>query len=127
MRRVHDGDAALLALLAEESHEIRAPEDVEIDGDLVEEQDAVGDHETVRQLDAATLAVGNLVHSPLRVDVEHLDDALLALGIDARDGVEHLLGREIAGEGDAVPREGGVALPVASDVRQLAEVVSAVS
>ena len=120
VRGVDDGDVALLALLSEETHQVRAAEDVEVDGDLIEEEDAVLDHQAVRELHAAALAVGDLVHPPLRVDVEDVDDALLALGVHALDGVQHLPRGEVSREGDAVAGECHVSLPVAANVGQLA-------
>lgn len=72
----------------------------------------VGNHEPVRELHASALAVGHLVHAPLRVDVQDVDDPRLAFGVHVRDGVEHLPRGEVPGEGDAVAGEGDVALPV---------------
>ncbi|KAJ6438575.1 microsomal signal peptidase subunit [Purpureocillium lavendulum] len=88
---VDDGALARLRLALEPLEEAGAAEDVEVDGDLVEEEDGPGAEQAHGELDAAALAVGHGVHAPVGVDVEHGDE-LIATGGEgvAADGAEQL-------------------------------------
>lgn len=87
--RVQDGRAAGLGLVLEEVDEVGADEHVEVDGHFVEKEDIPLGHETHAELDAAALSIGNLVHVPVEVDVEDLEQAVAARAVTvAADRVE---------------------------------------
>lgn len=89
MRRVHNRARALVRLLLEEREEVAAAEQVEIDGDFVEEQDRPGPEKPHGELHAAALAVGDRVHAPRQVDVKDVDELVAAFRVVlSADGVE---------------------------------------
>lgn len=59
-------------LSPQEAHQRRAAEDVEVDGDLVQKENAEFLEETDANLHAPALPVRHPVHSPLRVDAHDL-------------------------------------------------------
>ncbi|CRK34176.1 hypothetical protein BN1708_016320, partial [Verticillium longisporum] len=86
---VDDGADASLGLGAQPAEEVGAAQDVEVDGDLVEEQDGPGADEAHGELDAAALAIADGVHAPGRVNVEDADELVAALGVGvAADGAQ---------------------------------------
>lgn len=96
---VDDGAVARLGLAAQPGEEVGAAEDVEVDGDFVEEQHGPGPHEAHGQLDAAALAVGHGVHAPGGVDVEQGDELVAALGEGvAADGAQQLRDADVAAD-----------------------------
>ena len=78
---------------------------------------------THRDLHPPPLPVGDPVHPPLGIDVEHFDELLpprSALGAGGRRALEHLAGAEVSGQWHREPSERDVALPVAPQVRERA-------
>lgn len=94
---VDDGALAVLRLALEPGQELGAAEDVEVDGDLVEQEHSPGSDEPHGQLDAAALAVGHGVHAPVDVDVEHMDELVAAVGVGVTaDGAEELIDANVS-------------------------------
>ena len=55
-----------------------------------------GLQEAHEQLDAPPLAVADQVHAPVQVDVQHIQQLGLALGVDIRQAIDHLGNREVS-------------------------------
>lgn len=81
VRGVDDGAVARLGLLLQPAEELGATEDVEVDGNLVEEEHGPGSHEAHGELHATSLAVADGAHAPLHVDIENTDQLIAALGV----------------------------------------------
>ena len=89
VRRVDDRALAPLRLALEPLEEVAAAQEVEVDGDLVEQEDGPGPDEAHGELDAAALAVRDGVHAPAQVDVEDADELVAAARVvGAADGGE---------------------------------------
>ena len=81
MRRVDDRARPPLRLALEPLEEVAAAQQVEVDGDLVEQEDGPRAYEAHGELDAAALAVRDGVHSPAQVDVEDADELVAAVRV----------------------------------------------
>lgn len=94
MGRVDDGAVPAVRLGLEPLEEVAAREQVEVDGDLVEQEHGPGADEAHGELDAAALAVGHGVHAPAQVDVEDGDELVAARGVvvaaDRREQRRHV-------------------------------------
>jgi hypothetical protein len=93
---VDDGALSDLGLTLKPAEELGAAEDVKIDGDLVEQENGPGSHETHGKLNATTLTVRDGVHAPVGVDIEHSYELISTLGVSiATDGAEKLIDTNI--------------------------------
>ncbi|KAI1006767.1 hypothetical protein K3495_g1457 [Podosphaera aphanis] len=91
VRGVDNGALACRGLLLEESEKVAPTQKVQIDGDLIQEQDAPWPDQAHGQLDATTFPVGHSVHTPIQIDVEHANQLILAVGVViAADGLQEL-------------------------------------
>jgi hypothetical protein len=64
-----DGGAPRFAVPFEEFEKLVANENIKIDGDFVKEKNVPGRHEAHTELDAASFAIRNVVHMPVKVNV----------------------------------------------------------
>lgn len=88
---VDDGALAGLGLALEPPQKLGAAEDVEVDGDLVEQEHGPGADEAHGELDAAALAVADGVHAPGDVDVQDADELVAARRVRVpADGAQEL-------------------------------------
>ena len=89
MRGVHNRTRPTRRLPLEELEKIPPAQQIEVHGDLVEQQHRPRPQQAHGQLDAAALAVRHCVHAPAQVDVEDGDEFGLARGVvPAADRVE---------------------------------------
>jgi hypothetical protein len=89
--RVHDSALARLGLLLQESQEVVARQQVQVDGDFVQQENGPGTKKTHAQLDSPPLAVADGVQVPAQVDVENFDQLVAALRVVvAADGLQQL-------------------------------------
>ena len=77
MRRIHHGTGATLGLALQPGEKTAAAQQIQIDGDLVQQQHGPGPQQAHGELDAAALAVGHGVHAPAQVDIEDGDQLVL--------------------------------------------------
>ena len=73
-------------------------QDVELRRHLVVQHDAERALEVQQELNAATLAVGDAVHAPARIDVQDVQDARAAGRVDPGARGEHLRDADVGGE-----------------------------
>jgi hypothetical protein len=89
VRRIHDRALARLGLLLQESEEVVARQQIQVDRDLVQQQHGPRPQQAHAQLHAAALAVAHGVQVPAQVDVEDVYEFVAALRVVvAADGFE---------------------------------------
>ncbi len=96
MSGVHDGRAVLLCLALQKVEEVCSGDDVEVRRDFVKQQHLHGAQELQEELHSASLAVRHLVHAPLEVDAEQVNEHFPALGERALEGQHHLADLDVS-------------------------------
>lgn len=71
-----DGSTANLGLFHKELDQLGANKDIKVNGHFVEKQDVPLAHESHAELNSATLAIADLVHVPVQVNIENLQQAV---------------------------------------------------
>mmetsp|Transcript_36620 Transcript_36620/g.84660 ORF Transcript_36620/g.84660 Transcript_36620/m.84660 type:complete len:398 (+) Transcript_36620:527-1720(+) len=114
---VDDGGIARLGLLLQPHEEVLAHDHVERGGDLVEEEDVERAQEREEELHAPPLSVRDLVHAPVGVDAEDVDQLRAALRVLSLEGLHHLCDGNVGLQRHAVARErDGAHAPVGVEV-----------
>lgn len=70
---------------------------IKVDGDFVEEKNIPRDHEAHTELHAAPLAVRDVVHVPVKVDIKQIKEKIPSLLVSiATNGIEELRDHDVA-------------------------------
>mmetsp|Transcript_5865 Transcript_5865/g.17515 ORF Transcript_5865/g.17515 Transcript_5865/m.17515 type:complete len:354 (+) Transcript_5865:97-1158(+) len=86
---VQDGGLALFGFPDEPSQQVLTHANVQTGRHLVQQQDFERPDESQQELDATALPVTQLVHAPVQVDAEHLDELIAAFGVTGLQLLHH--------------------------------------
>mmetsp|Transcript_5968 Transcript_5968/g.14311 ORF Transcript_5968/g.14311 Transcript_5968/m.14311 type:complete len:227 (-) Transcript_5968:305-985(-) len=111
---VDDRHAALHRLLIQKLQQVLPRHDVQVGGDLVQQQHVERFDEAQQQLHATPLTLRHLVHPPLEVNPQHVYEVLQPLRVRHSSSLEHRPHRKVSLVGHAVAAEGHITHPIAA-------------
>ena len=117
MRSVNDGGTPLFRLFDEPLKKVLADAYVKAGCDLIQQQDLERPNETDKDLNTTALAVRELVHSPVKVDIQHLNQLVPSLWVRLLEFLHEAVDGDVGAQGDSRTRERNAAhAPIAIEI-----------
>jgi len=92
-----DGSTPRFAIFLQELEKLMTDEDIKIDGNFVKKQDVPRSHKAHAELNATSLAIRNVVHVPVEIDVKQIKQEIPSFFVSiTTHGVEKVRDNDVA-------------------------------